>query len=201
MALLCSLLWPKHSIACMHHTFFIHSSDDGHSGCLHVLALVNSVSMSIGVHVCLPIIILSGYMPRSGIAVFSLLKSGNFMWIYQESIKLLYSCLYNSTWPSSFHRQMTYSQSARPAHLLKSDPKIQKELVIIWKKDVLKSPKGPGGAWPGQCLNNILPSVLSWMHFCSWPPGVWRIFYSFLSHLPIHFVSTLVLFWFISLLL
>ena len=162
--------------------------------------MVNRASINIGVHVCLPIIVLSGYMPRSGIAVFSPLKSGNFMWIYQESVKLLYFCLYNSTWPSSFHRQMAYSQPARPSHLLKSDPKMQKELVIIQKKDMLTSSKGPGGAQPGCCPDNILCSAVR-MHFCFGLPGVWCIFFSFLSHLPIHFVSTLILFLFITLLL
>ena len=47
----------------MYHILFIHPSVDGHLGCLHVLAIVNSVAMSIGVHVSLIIIVFSGYMP------------------------------------------------------------------------------------------------------------------------------------------
>ena len=35
----------------MYHNFFIHSSVDGHLGYFHGLAIVNSVSMNIGVHV------------------------------------------------------------------------------------------------------------------------------------------------------
>ena len=52
----------------MYHIFFIHSSVDGHLGCFRVLAIANSAAMDIGVHVYFRIILLSGYMPRSGIA-------------------------------------------------------------------------------------------------------------------------------------
>ena len=58
-----------HVCACVytHHIFFIHSSVNGHLGCFHVFAVVNS-AINIGVYVSFWITLLSGYMPRSGIA-------------------------------------------------------------------------------------------------------------------------------------
>ena len=37
----------------MYHSFLIHSSADGHLGGFHVLAIINSAAMHIGVHVSL----------------------------------------------------------------------------------------------------------------------------------------------------
>ena len=52
----------------MYHIWFIHSSVDGHSGGFHVLAIVNSAAVNIGVHVSFQVMVFSRYMPRSGIA-------------------------------------------------------------------------------------------------------------------------------------
>ena len=38
-------------IVYMDHIFFVYSSIDGHLGCFHVLAIVNSAAMNIQVHV------------------------------------------------------------------------------------------------------------------------------------------------------
>ena len=52
----------------MYHSFLIHSSADRHLGCFHVLAVMSSAAMNIGVHVSLSILVSSMCMPSSGIA-------------------------------------------------------------------------------------------------------------------------------------
>ena len=87
------------SVGCMCHTFFIHSSVDGHLGGLHVLAAVNSTAVSIGVHVSFKTIVFSRYMCRSGVAesyimfIFNLNRSKilksielKYMWGWMDSL-------------------------------------------------------------------------------------------------------------------
>ena len=52
----------------MYHSILIHSYADWHLGCFHVLVIINSAAMNIGVHVSLSDLVSSVCMPRSGIA-------------------------------------------------------------------------------------------------------------------------------------
>ena len=49
----------------MYHGFLIHSSANGHQGCFHVLAIVNSAEMNIRIHVFFSILVFLGYMLSS----------------------------------------------------------------------------------------------------------------------------------------
>ena len=59
----------EHSVVYMYHIFFIHHpSVDGHLGCFHILAIVNSPAMNTEVHVSFQIMVFSTHMPRSRIS-------------------------------------------------------------------------------------------------------------------------------------
>ena len=47
------LMAEQYSIVYMYHSFLIHSPADGHLGCFHVLAIINSAAVNIGLHVSL----------------------------------------------------------------------------------------------------------------------------------------------------
>ena len=56
----------------MYHSFLIHLSADGHLGCFHVLAIINSAAMNFGVHVTQGFLN-PGLLPKGGIKLQHLL--------------------------------------------------------------------------------------------------------------------------------
>ena len=62
------LMAEQYSMVFMYYSFLIHSSADGHLGCFHVLDIINSAAMNIGVHVSLSDLVSSVCKTRSGIA-------------------------------------------------------------------------------------------------------------------------------------
>ena len=62
----------------MYHSFFIHLSADGHLGCFHVLAVINSAVMNIGVHVSLSYLVSSVCMPRAPLIFSVISREGPF---------------------------------------------------------------------------------------------------------------------------
>ena len=52
----------------MYYNFLMHLSAGGHTGCFHVLAVVNSAAVNTEVHVSLSVLLSSVCMPSSGIA-------------------------------------------------------------------------------------------------------------------------------------
>ena len=92
------LMAEEYSILYMYCGFLIYSSTDGHLGCFHFLAIVNSAVMYIGVQVSFSILVSSECIPRCGIAGFYGSSISSFL-------RNLHTVLYSGFTSLYFHQQ------------------------------------------------------------------------------------------------
>ena len=141
----------------MYYNFLIHSSVSGQLSCFHVLTIVKSAAMNIGMHVLFSILGSSGHMPSSGITG----SNSHFIFSF---LRTLHTVLYSGC--ISLHSAAIFWESLSRLGISSS--------LNFWSNSPVK-PSGPGLLFVGRfwitfsisilVIGLFIFSIFSWFSF------------------------------------